>query len=111
MQAAWKIIEQRFPTISAYGCAAHGVNLLVKDIATLPEHTKSIKCASKIIQFTNNHHIAHAKFEEKRMEFGVTHKLSSPVRTRWYTEYNSAKNLSDTKVMLMRLAHEDSEVL
>lgn len=111
MQASWRIIEERYPTIAAYGCAAHGVNLLIKDIATLPEHAKTIKDASKIIQFINNHHMANAKFEEKRKEAGVTHKLSSPIPTRWYTEFNSAKDLSDAKVLLMRLAHEDTGVL
>lgn len=35
MQTSWKIIEERYPYIAAHGCAAHGVNLLIKDIVTL----------------------------------------------------------------------------
>jgi hypothetical protein len=111
MQAAWKIIEQRFPHISASGCAAHGANLLIKDITELPHHSKTIKDSAKVIQFINNHHIAHAKFEEKRKEAGVSHKLSTSVPTRWYTSYTSAKNLFDSKRLLQRLEREDYEEL
>lgn len=111
MQAACKLIEEKYPFISAYGCAAHGANLLIKDIVGLPEYSKTINNGAKIIQFINNHHVAHAKFEEKRKEAGVKHKLSSPVATRWYTEYTSAKDLLDAKILLARLAHEDFEVL
>lgn len=32
MKSAWKIIEEKHPHISAFGCAAHGVNLLIKNI-------------------------------------------------------------------------------
>jgi Protein of unknown function (DUF 659) len=111
MQAAWKVIEQRHPTIAAYGCAAHGANLLIKDIAAIPENSNTISDASKIIQFVNNHHIVTAKFEEKRKEAGVTKKLSSSVPTRWYTEYTSAKTLSEAEVVLKRLAHENEKEL
>lgn len=111
MQAAWKIIEARFDTISAYGCAAHGMNLLIKDIVMIPEFTKTSQDASKIIQFINNHHIAHAKFASKRKEAGVSHKLTTSVPTRWYSEYTSAKNLLDAKTLLNRLANEDFDEL
>lgn len=32
MKASWKILEEKFPSVSAYGCAPHCLNLLVKDI-------------------------------------------------------------------------------
>jgi spermidine/putrescine-binding protein len=83
----------------------------IKDVIAIPLHSKTISEASKIIQFVSNHHIVNAKFEEKRKEAGVTRKLSTSVPTRWYTEYTSAKNLFEAKVVLRRLAHEDSEEL
>lgn len=85
MKASWVEIERRHPKISAYGCAAHGVNLLIKDILSDPVHEKTMTESSKIIQFINNHHIAQAKFKEKMKESGVTHKLVSSVKTRWYS--------------------------
>lgn len=39
MKAAWQEIESRYPHISAYGCAAHGMNLLIKNILEFP-HTR-----------------------------------------------------------------------
>lgn len=111
MQAAWDGIEARFPHIAAYGCAAHTLNLLIKDILADPCYTNTIKDEVKIAKFVNNHHLVHAKFEEKRKQLGVKHKLSSPVATRWYSHYNSAKDLLNAKVLIKRLAFEDSEDL
>lgn len=112
MQAAWTIIEQRFPTIAAYGCSAHGVNLLIKDIISkIPEHTQTMADVVKIAKFINNHHISSAKFQDKMKESAVTHKLTSPVSTRWYSSYTAAFNLREAKVLIMRLAHEDYEAL
>ncbi|KAG5678315.1 hypothetical protein PVAND_008000 [Polypedilum vanderplanki] len=67
MKAAWKLIEEKFPNISAYGCAPHALNLLIKDMANTPECSKTIKNAEKIIKFVKNHHIVKAKFDEKRL--------------------------------------------
>lgn len=111
MQAAWKIIENRYPTITAYGCAAHGMNLVIKDIVSIPEHSKTIRNTSKIIQFINNHHLANAKFEEKRKEAGVSRKLSTSVPTRWYSQYTSATSVLDAKVAIKRIANEDFDEL
>ena len=51
MRAVWKIIETQFLHISANGCAAHGVNLLIRDILGTTENAKTIKKAEKIIKF------------------------------------------------------------
>lgn len=111
MKAVWVEIESRYPKIAAYGCAAHGVNLLIKDILSLPQHVKTMNDSNKVIQFFNNHHIAHAKYQEKMKGAGVTHKLTSSVKTRWFTEHTSAAHLRQAKVLLTRLAHEDWEIL
>jgi Protein of unknown function (DUF 659) len=111
MVLARKILEERYPTLSAYGCAAHGVNLLIKDIVAIPEYAKTTKEACKLIQFINNHHMCLAKFEAKRIEAGISHKLTAPAPTRWAYEYYSNKNLLDAKVVLMRMANEDREDL
>ena len=50
MKSAWRIIEEKYPHISAGGCGAHGVNLLVKDLVSTTEATKSVKVAEKIIK-------------------------------------------------------------
>lgn len=63
MQSAWKALKEKYPTMFAYGCAAHGVDLLVKDIVNLPRNTETIKDAAKIVQFINSHHMVHSKFD------------------------------------------------
>jgi Protein of unknown function (DUF 659) len=35
MKAAWRKIEADYPHISCYGCAAHGLNLLLSDLGKL----------------------------------------------------------------------------
>lgn len=89
MRSAWKLIETRFPHISVNGCAAHVVNLLIKDILDNPDYSKSMKEAEKIIKFVTNHHIVKVKYEEKRKSAKVPRTLSMPVVTRWYSRYTS----------------------
>lgn len=55
MRSAWQKIEGRYPHISANGCAAHGMNLLIKDL--LSAHDKTISESAKVIKFINNHYI------------------------------------------------------
>ena len=111
MRASWKLIEEKYPHIAANGCAAHVMNLLVKDILSTPDHQKTIKESGKIIQFVNNHHLAKAKFEEKRKAAKVANTLSSPVPTRWYSQFTSSSNVLKAKYVLMSLADENSEDL
>jgi hypothetical protein len=77
MQAAWKILEDKFFWIQAYGCAAHAMNLVIKDFLAIQEYSKTNSEASKIIQFVNNHHIANFLFVEKCKEANVTRKLTT----------------------------------
>lgn len=48
-RAAWNLIEDKYPRISAYGCAAHCVNLLVKDILEPYENGKTFNGSCCII--------------------------------------------------------------
>ena len=111
MRASWKIVEEKYPHIVANGCAAHVINLLIKDILSTPDHQKTIKESGKIIQFVNNHHMAKAKFEEKRKAAKIANTLSSPVSTRWFSQFTSSNNLLKAKYVLMSLADENSKDL
>ncbi|XP_065650355.1 uncharacterized protein LOC136078511 [Hydra vulgaris] len=76
MKSAWRIIEEKYPHISASGCGAHGVNLLVKDIVFTTEATKAVKDAEKTIKYVKNHHIVKAKFDERRTAANISLSLS-----------------------------------
>lgn len=103
MRKAWKLIETQYPHISANGCSAHVMNLLIKDIMEIPAHKNVLSNAAKIIKFVNNHHFVCAKFEEIKNELGVAHKLSLPVSTRWYSVYNSLNDFASAKYAIIKL--------
>lgn len=107
MKAAWKLIEEKFPHISTNGCAAHGVNLLVKDLASTNDNAKTIKEAEKVIKFFRNHHIVKAKLEEKRKAAKIARGLSMPVSTRWMSLYNALNNLQGLKYVIIQLVDEE----
>lgn len=111
MQSARKLIEERFPHISTNGCAAHGVNLLIKDIVSTPESIKTIKEAEKIIKFIKNHHLVKAKFEERRIAANVSRSLSMSVSTRWMSLYNSLNDLYALKYVIIQLADEEGDFM
>lgn len=111
MRAAWKEIEARFPHISANGCAAHGLNLLIKDLLSAPVHEKTIQESAKVIKFVNNHHLVQAKFEIRRKEAQVQNKLSLPVATRWFSHYNSFQKLHSAKYVLSKLCDEEAQII
>ncbi|KAG5669962.1 hypothetical protein PVAND_000251 [Polypedilum vanderplanki] len=111
MKAAWKLIEVKFPHISASGCAAHGMNLLIKDITSTTESAKTIKESEKIIKFIKNHHLVKAMFDERRLAANVLSSLCLPVPTRWYSLFNSMNNLLVSKYVLIKLADEKYDEL
>ena len=111
MKSAWRIIEEKYPRISASGFGAHGVNLLVKDIVFTTEATKTVKDAEKIIKYVKNHHIERAKFDERRIAANISLSLSMPVSTRWFSYYKSMSSLQLSKYVLIKLVDEESTLL
>lgn len=111
MKAAWKLIEAKFSHISAMGCAAHCMNLFIKDILDTSEFIKIVKEAEKIIKFFTNHHLAKAKYEEVRKSSKVSHTLSMAVATRWFSRFTSLNDLSASKYVLIQVVGEANEIL
>ena len=101
MRAAWRIIKDRYPHISAFGCAAHCLNLFVGDL--LEPHKDVIAEAGKVIKYINNHHHARAFFDNMRKTENEGCSLSLPVPTRWYSHFNSLKSLMDSKYVLQKV--------
>lgn len=111
MKLSWKIIEAKYSSIAAYGCAAHGLNLLVKDILDTPENVKLMKNAEKIIKFVTNHHMVKSKYEERRKIAKIAHTLTMSVPTRWFSRFTSLNDLLSSKYVLIQLADEESDQL
>ena len=111
MKSAWGIIEEKYPHISASGCGAHGANLLVKDIVSTTEATKTVKGAEKTIKYVKNYHIVQAKFDERRIAANSSLSLSMPVSTRWFSYYKLMSCLQLSKYVLIKLVDEESTLL
>jgi hypothetical protein len=101
MKAAWKIISDKYPHISAYGCSAHVLNLLIKDLK---------EDSDKIIQFINNHHIAKKIYDEKRAVCRVN-KFQKVFPTRWFSLVQNAKSVLDAKYLLIDIIDNHHEEL
>ena len=111
MKSAWRIIKEKYLHISASGCGAHGVNLLVKDIVFTIEATKTVKDAEKIIKYVKNKHIVKAKFDERQIAANISLSLSMPVSIRWFSYYKSMSSLQLSKYILVKLVDEESTLL
>lgn len=111
MKSAWDIIEATYTHISAYGCAAHVMNLLVKDIMEIENNTALAKDSEKIIKFVTNHHTVKARFETMRKTMKVVHTLTMPVVTRWISRYPSLRDLMAAKFALRLLVDEEEDLI
>ena len=56
MRKAWEIVEDEIPWISSMPCVPHVANLLLKDIAKVPEVKKLIEDEGKVVSWFSNHH-------------------------------------------------------
>lgn len=111
MRAAWQIIQKKYPSIYAQGCAGHGVNLLIKDIVSVGDNDKTKKSAEKIIKFVKNHHLVKSMYENRRALAKVPQTLSMPVVSRWYSRYNAMNSLLSSKYVLIQLFDDEENIL
>lgn len=80
-------LEINRPQIFGNGCAAHGMDLLVKDIASIPFLSSAIESCVKLTKFIKKRSALALTFRQiQRSTHAERHKgLRLPVATRWYT--------------------------
>lgn len=110
MKASWALLEARYPHLNCYGCAAHVLNLLIKDIVKSVEFNNLIAQNEKIVMFIRNHTALNHLYSELMSEFGVTKKLTKAVPTRWLSTHTSLQNTHDAKDLIKKMAVEHSNV-
>ena len=115
-KASWRILEQRNPTIMAYGCNSHNCHLLVKDISfkhareshVLTERFHDILVLCKdITKHFKNHRIQ--GFSLKR-EQDLHHYpyLSLPGDTRWGSHYHCVRSVRTSfRLIQMEMINEN----
>ncbi|XP_050064322.1 uncharacterized protein LOC126553204, partial [Aphis gossypii] len=83
MKKVWQLITDKYPLITAYGCVAHGLNLLVNDIMNLKLFNDVINEGKSIVNNIKRGHITNALFLQKRKNIKNSTALTLPVVTRW----------------------------
>ena len=57
MKKLWKLIEEKYPTIVAYGCCTHTLQLLLKDICGVAWFSSVCARCNQIGKWFRNHHL------------------------------------------------------
>lgn len=110
MKAAWALLEAKYPLINCYGCGAHVLNLLIKDIIKSKEFETLIANNEKVVMFIRNHTATNHLYQELMREVGVTKQLCKAVPTRWLSTHTSMQNTHDAKVLVQKMANEHRDV-
>lgn len=86
----------------AYGCLAHGLNLLLGDILKIQDFKTVIDETKLVIKEVRSSHILKAILTEKQGKESISLKL--PVVTRWLSTENSLISLISNQQFLKELA-------
>lgn len=107
---AWKIVETKYTSdyIFGYGCAAHVLNLLVKDVTNQATTDLILKDSTSIVKEIKKSNILQANLVEIQrsapVEERVTTTLKLPAQTRWGSSLNCSQSLSVNQSNLKNLA-------
>jgi hypothetical protein len=84
MKNAWKILQEKYPYLIIFGCLAHGINLLIKDILGIHGFDIILKDVKDIIKFFKNRQLPREMLKQNQIENGGKPiALSLAVDTRW----------------------------
>lgn len=113
MQAAWRILEEEFPYLCCYGCAAHGLQLLMNDLAKTNTVSDVVTASTAVIKEIKRSHKLSAILENKASSMQTTTSdtqrtavpsLKLPVATRWGSNVTSLTSVERNKCRLQQLA-------
>ena len=112
MKTAWKILRENYPKLIINGCAAHTINLLVKDICKLDEYESTMTDCRFVTAFVNDRNILSTRFGslqvglfESETNLQSKRKLVFVSDTRWYTHHACVKRILENKLVLKQLIH------
>lgn len=83
MKSAWSILKQKYTHLITFGCVAHGLNLLAKDIIAVRVINKVIEKSKEIIKFFQNDALVNSVLmDTQRQRTNKTLHLQLPIDTR-----------------------------
>lgn len=102
MTSAWNTLKIKYPKLLSYGCIAHILNLLFKDIEKIPSFKNHINNVKDVVKFFKMKHIPAAMLRAKS---NISLKL--PVETRWASSIECIKSLQTNKTPLQQIVITD----
>lgn len=103
-QAGLRIGTAKYPHIQVFGCVAHALNLLCKDILKLPSACKVFGKVKKVIKKIKKRHRLHSLFTQKQLEQEIKVTLKLPAQTRWGYAMQSLESMIVNKGVLRLMA-------
>jgi Protein of unknown function (DUF 659) len=101
MKAAWRIIEERYPSIVCLGCNSHIMNLLIGDILKIDQIKSVVENAKKLVNYFKGHVQAAAKLKRIQKEnYSKEIALVLPALTRWRTHLDCFQSLQNSKTAI-----------
>lgn len=101
MKLSLKLLESKYPHLITYGCAAHGLHLMIKDLSKLPLFSRVQAMSKSIIQFYKNKHYPKQLLKQIQIDqIGKEITLKTMVETRWGSFYQSLDSLRKNKAFL-----------
>lgn len=103
MKAAWHIINTKYPHISCVGCAAHSLNLLLKDFMKENLFRRISQQSRKICKYFKCQHAIYAAFKNAQVEKYPKNKIVSlklPAKTRWSALFMTVDSIIRNKEAL-----------
>jgi hypothetical protein len=106
MTATWSLLRLSYPSLPTYGCACHALNLLCKDIATLPLFAIVLKEAADVATYFRSHlrQLGMPALEAVADHLNISQKqFEHPVKTRWNSYLACADSVVKSRQVLYRL--------
>lgn len=102
-RAAGRILEERYPHITATGCVAHMIDLFLEDIGKIDLVADLVKRAKAVCRVICNHHAADAAFKLHSPK-----NILRPGDTRFATVFVMLQRLEEVKRALQRTVTDQS---
>jgi hypothetical protein len=114
MIALWTELRKWRKKLMYNGCAAHAMNLLIKDVIRINLVGDARDKAVKISKFVRTRNILLDRFRQKQQALRTKnegrHALSVPVPTRWYTYEKCIRGVLENQFVL-KATFDDDELL
>ena len=110
MKKAWRLLEEKYSTITCCGCAAHDLNLTFCDMIKLETCKNIIKRAKGVIKEFKHQHMLVDMLQAMQKAENVNCTLKLPVKARSASMVTSLGSVKKNKEVLRKIAvSEESE--